>query len=301
MFPSIPNIPIQEIKDDILSANNISLFIKREDLIHPEISGNKWRKLKYNVIEYFKKGHNCIVTFGGAFSNHISATAAVGALLGVSTIGIIRGDEVDNPTLKKAKQNGMKLCFVSREEYRLKEFGRTVQELLCKLDKPFLIPEGGANGFGLLGCLEITNNLEFDIVACACGTGNTISGIISSLNSNQQAIGFPALKGAEFLIDEIQQNLNYLNSNNSDWRLELDYHFGGYAKYKPELVEFINAFWVNHSIKLDPIYTGKAMFGLYDQIKSGIIRNKRVLFIHTGGLQGVKGFEERYRINLFEV
>lgn len=300
MFPAIPNIPIQEIKDDILSRNNVKLFVKRDDLIHAEISGNKWRKLKYNVNEYFKGGFNCLVTFGGAFSNHISATAAAGSMLGIPTIGIIRGEEVDNPTLSKAKSNGMKLSFVSREDYKLKEFSEPVKRLVKDLDRPFVIPEGGANSLGLQGCAEITSDLEFDIVTCACGTGSTMSGIISSLKSHQEAIGFPALKGAEFLIEEIESNLKSLDATNSKWTLQLDYHFGGYAKSKPELIEFLNSFWRNHNLKLDPIYTGKAMFGLYDLVKSGAIQNKRILFVHTGGLQGIKGFEERYRINLFE-
>lgn len=300
MFPPIPNIPIQEIKDDILSRNNVKLFVKREDLIHSEISGNKWRKLKYNVNEYFRGDFKCIVTFGGAFSNHIFATAAVGAMLGIPTIGIIRGEEVDNPTLNKAKSNGMKLRFVSRANYKLKELSGPFKNLIKDLDKPFVIPEGGANIFGLQGCTEIISDFEFDVVTCACGTGNTMSGIISSLNSHQKAIGFPALKGAEFLNEEIASNLKSLDAFNSNWMLNFDYHFGGYAKSKPELIEFLNLFWESHNLKLDPIYTGKAMFGLFDLIKSGAIQNKRILFIHTGGLQGIKGFEERYRINLFE-
>jgi len=301
VFPPISNIPIQEIKDEVLSMNNVNLFIQREDLIHPEISGNKWRKLKYNVNVFFDNQCESIVTFGGVFSNHIAATAATGAMLGICTYGIIRGEEMDNPTLNRAKENGMHFCFVPRDEYKLKENGKTAKAFIGSLSKPYVIPEGGANLEGLLGCSEILQeSIEFDTLYIACGTGNTISGIVSSLKFNQKAIGVSALKGAGFLKDDVARNLQLLKSENENWEIELDYHFGGYAKYKTELLEFIQWFWKEHQIKLDPIYTGKAMFALYDAVKSGRLQNQKVLFIHTGGLQGVSGFEKRYRINLFE-
>ena len=301
MFPPISNIPIQEIKDEVLSMNNVTLLIQREDLIHPEISGNKWRKLKYNINEYFDKKCECIVTFGGAFSNHIAATAAAGAMLGIPTYGIIRGEKVENSTLTRAKENGMGFCFVSRDEYKLKEEGESAKIFIKSLSKPYVIPEGGANVEGLLGCSEILNeSIDFDSVFLACGTGNTSSGVISSLKPSQKAIGVSVLKGGGFLNDEIAENLQLLNSKNYNWEVELDFHFGGYAKYKPELLEFIQWFWKVHRIQLDPVYTGKAMFALFEWAKSGRLQNQKVLFIHTGGLQGITGFEKRYRINLFE-
>lgn len=299
MFPPIPNIPIQEIKNELLSKNQVELYIKREDLIHPEISGNKWRKLKYNVNAYFKNGCQSLVTFGGAFSNHIAATAAAGASLNISTFGIIRGEEVENATLNKAKANGMQFCFVSREEYKQKENGAKAKAFINSLNKPFVVPEGGANDYGLKGCQEIIEEEKFDIVSCACGTGNTLSGIVSKLNSTQYAIGFPVLKGGDFLIQEVNSNLRKLGLSNENWELNLNYHFGGYAKYKSELLTFIQQFWEGYQIKLDPIYTGKALFGLLDLVEKGKITNKRILFIHTGGLQGIEGFEKRYKVKLF--
>ncbi len=300
MFPSLPNIPIQEIKSELFTKNKIQLFIKREDLIHPEISGNKWRKLKYNINEYYEKGCQCIVTFGGAYSNHIAATSAAGKMLGIPTFGIIRGEEVENETLKKAAENGMKFCFVSREEYKLKEQGEVASKFIQSLDMPFVIPEGGANLNGLKGCGEILQGVDFDTVVSACGTGNTISGIISSLKKSQKAIGIPVLKGADFLVDDVQRNLRELNSDNTNWELKLDYHFGGYAKYKVDLIDFIKKFYQDFQIKLDPVYTGKAMFALFDLIRKGEIQNQKVFFVHTGGIQGVKGFEERYKLKIFE-
>lgn len=300
MFPSLPNIPIQEIKSELFTKNKIQLFIKREDLIHPEISGNKWRKLKYNINEYYAKGCQCIVTFGGAYSNHIAATSAAGKILGIPTFGVIRGEEVENETLKKAAENGMKFCFVSREEYKIKEQGDVAANFIQSLDKPFVIPEGGANLNGLRGCSEILEDVDFDTVVLACGTGNTISGIISSLKKNQKALGIPVLKGADFLIDDVHRNLRELNSDNTNWELKLDYHFGGYAKYKVDLIDFIKKFYQDFQIKLDPVYTGKAMFALFDLIRKGEIQNQKVIFIHTGGIQGVKGFEERYKLKIFE-
>ncbi|MBI34631.1 MAG: 1-aminocyclopropane-1-carboxylate deaminase [Flavobacteriales bacterium] len=299
MFPTLPKIPIQEIINDFLLANKVQLYVQREDLIHPEISGNKWRKLKYNVNDYYLKNCESIATFGGAYSNHISAISAVGKLLNIPTYGIIRGEEVNNSTLTKAKENGMILHFVSREAYKEKHKSEEAVSLISTLKRPYLIPEGGSNLLGLKGCQEIIQSFDFDTVVCACGTGSTISGVISSLRENQTAIGFSVLKGGDFLKNEIKSNLKLLHCRNNNWDLNTDFHFGGYAKYKPELVKFISDFWRLNSIKLDPVYTGKAMYGVFKLIESGAFKNKKVLFIHTGGLQGVKGFEDRYGELLF--
>ncbi len=300
MFPVLPNIPIQEIKDDFLQKYKVQLYIQREDLIHPEVSGNKWRKLKYNVNEYFKQECQNIVTFGGAFSNHIAATASIGKILNISTHGIIRGEYVVNSTLQAAVKNGMKLHFTSREDYKKKENSQFVGNLLDTLKNPHIIPEGGSNLLGLKGCQEIIQDADFDLVICACGTGSTLSGIISSLQINQFAIGISVLKGGVFLEEEIKRNLELLKSDNQNWKLETNFHLGGYAKYKPALLDFINTFWEKHSIKLDPVYTGKAMFGLYKMIDSGELSSKKIRFIHTGGLQGIEGFENRYDLKFFQ-
>tara|TARA_B100000809_G_scaffold34084_1_gene29897 strand:+ start:5597 stop:6484 length:888 start_codon:yes stop_codon:yes gene_type:complete len=287
------NIPLQKIEANFLTKKNVAFFILREDLIHPTISGNKWRKLKYNIVEAKEKGFDTIITFGGAFSNHIAATAAAGKIFGLKTIGIIRGEEVSNATLDLAIENGMKLQFVSREEYKKKD--------ASLFPNCYVIPEGGSNTLAVKGCSEIVNSItiDYDIICCACGTGGTIAGIISS--TNKEVLGFPALKGGEFLIEDIQELLSKYNSEEkySNWKLITDYHFGGYAKLKPDLIEFIRKFNVKHNILLDFIYTGKMFFGLYDLIKNtNQLDNKTIIVVHTGGIQSNKGFEERFGITL---
>ncbi|MDB4533781.1 pyridoxal-phosphate dependent enzyme [Vicingaceae bacterium] len=285
------NIPLQKIEADFLLQKNVELFILREDLIHPQISGNKWRKIKYNIVEAKEKDFDTLLTFGGAFSNHIAATAAAGNKFGLKTIGIIRGEEVKNPTLYLAKENGMELKFVSREEYRVKD--------ASKYPDCYVVPEGGSNALAVKGCSEIVENItvDYDVICCACGTGGTIAGIISS--TDKQVLGFPALKGGQFLIEDIKKLLieSKVNNNSTNWKLITDYHFGGYAKVKPELIDFVKEFKGEHNILLDFIYTGKMLFGLFDMIKnSNQLDNKKIVVVHTGGIQGNKGFEDRFGI-----
>jgi len=297
------NIPLQKIKAVFLEEKNVELFILREDQIHPTISGNKWRKLKYNVQEAQEKGVETMVTFGGAFSNHIAATAAAGATFGLNTIGIIRGDKVSNPTLNLAEKNGMQLQFVSREEYRLqlKQSLATEAASWDKYPNCYLIPEGGSNALAVKGCAEIVKNIpvDYDVICCAAGTGGTIAGIISS--TNKKVIGFPALKGGGFLVEDIKRLLfmTHPQKEFKNWELITDYHFGGYAKIKPELVAFVQAFKQDYNVVLDFIYTGKMFFGLFDRIKNtNQFDGKRIIVVHTGGIQGNKGFEERFGITL---
>lgn len=304
------NIPLTEIFDSVLESKNTRLFILREDLTHPEISGNKWRKLKYNIQEAKNQNIDTLLTFGGAYSNHIAATAAAGREYGIKTIGVIRGEETLplNATLQLAKDNGMIFKYVSRNQYR--ENNKYEESFLASLKKEFgnyyLVPEGGSNAFAVKGCTEIINNIniDFDVICSACGTGGTLAGIIAS--TNKQVLGFPALKGGDFLKGDITQLLNnYSNHYNSkvendNWNLITDYHFGGYAKVKPELIQFVQEFYQKHSIELDLIYTGKMLYGLFDLIKStSLFKNKTIIVVHTGGLQGNLGFEERLGIHLF--
>jgi 1-aminocyclopropane-1-carboxylate deaminase len=269
----------------------ISLVIKREDLIHPFISGNKFRKLKYNLLQAKAENHTTLLTFGGAYSNHIAAVAYAGKENGFQTIGIIRGDELadkiaSNPTLKFAQECGMQLEFVSREAYRLKTEAAFLEQLEEQYGSFYLVPEGGTNAFAIKGCEEILTNEDtvFDYIGCAIGTGGTISGIINSALSHQKVLGFPALKG-EFLQDEIR---NFVHNDN--WELITDYHFGGYAKVNDELIAFINWFFEQTQIPLDPVYTGKMVFGIFDLItKNYFPENSKILLIHTGGLQGIQG------------
>ena len=281
------------MSNTLFTEKKIEFYILREDLIHSTISGNKWRKLKYNVLEAKAKGFNTILTFGGAYSNHIAATAAAGKEFGLKTIGIIRGDEVKNLTLDLAVENGMELKFVSREVYREKD--------ASQYSNCYVIPEGGSNALAVKGCAEIVDSIDvdFDVICCACGTGGTIAGIISS--TDKKVLGFPALKGGNFLVEDIERLLDDSNvkERTTNWQLITDYHFGGYAKVKPELIDFLRTFKKENNILLDFIYTGKMLFGLYDMIENtNQLNGKKIVVVHTGGIQGNKGFEERFNIVL---
>ncbi|OHT47395.1 1-aminocyclopropane-1-carboxylate deaminase/D-cysteine desulfhydrase [Flavobacterium tructae] len=279
----------QEIQ--IAFPKGITLTIKREDLIHPFVSGNKFRKLKYNLLQAKAEHQETLLTFGGAFSNHIAAVAYAGKEQGFRTIGVIRGEELfdkieENPTLKFAQENGMQFEFVTREEYRDKNEDSFIEKLKDKFGDFYLVPEGGTNELAVKGCEEILTEEDafFDFVCCAVGTGGTISGLINSALPNQKILGFPALKG-DFLTDEIR-----IFAKKDNWDLISDYHFGGYGKVNLELIEFINTFFEETKVPLDPIYTGKMVFGVIDLIhKNYFPEHSRILLIHTGGLQGIEG------------
>lgn len=274
-----------------LENSDYTLYIKREDLLHPYISGNKFRKLHYNLQNAKKENYTTLLTFGGAFSNHILAVAAAGKEQGMKTIGVIRGEELrdkisENPTLQKAQEFGMVFEFVSREVYRNKKEEAFVQKLKVQFGDFYLLPEGGTNDLAVKGCEEVLeeSDAEFDFVCCAVGTGGTISGIINSSKEQQQVLGFPALKG-DFLTEDICKFVTQ-----SNWQLVTDYHFGGYAKVTNELIEFINDFYQKFQVPLDPIYTGKMAFGVLDLIeKKKFPKGSKILMIHTGGLQGIAG------------
>ncbi|WP_299162343.1 pyridoxal-phosphate dependent enzyme [uncultured Tenacibaculum sp.] len=292
----------QEVFLSVLKEKNIELYIKREDEIHPFVSGNKFRKLKYNIEEAKNQQKDTLLTFGGAFSNHIVATAVAGKLSAFKTIGVIRGDELGvdlnktlskNTTLKEAYKSGMQFKFVSRSDYRNKSEKNFIEELRKEFGDFYLVPEGGTNELAVKGCKEILTNKDekFDYICSAIGTGGTIAGLIESAKDYQKIIGFPALKG-DFLQDDIQQLVN----RNDNWSLESDYHFGGYGKYNTELIRFINEFKTATSIPLDPIYTGKMLFGIIEKIKKNEFqKNSKILAIHTGGLQGIAGVNQRLK------
>lgn len=279
---------------DIDLPYSIELYIKREDLLHPYISGNKFRKLKYNVEEALKIEAKMLITFGGAFSNHILATAAAGKEYGIATVGIIRGEEwkdklFENPTLSLAKEFGMEFEFVSRSIYAQKEEVGYLKDIEQRYVGCYILPEGGTNSLAIKGCEEILEPVDsdFDYVCCAVGTGGTITGIINTSKENQKIVGFSALKG-NFLSDVI---CNFVTKKN--WTMNSDYHFGGYGRVTDELIAFLNDFYKSTSIPLDPIYTGKMMFGVLDMIqKRDFLDNSKILLIHTGGLQGIKGINQ---------
>lgn len=265
--------------------------------MHPFVSGNKFRKLKYNLLQAKLENQNTILTFGGAFSNHIAAVAFDGKEQGFKTIGIIRGDELgdkisENPTLQFAQNCGMQFEFVSRETYRTKNETLFLENLKQKFGSFYHIPEGGTNELAVKGCQEILTqaDAEFDYICCSIGTGGTISGIINSSFQHQKILGFPALKG-DFLQNEIR---NF--AQNVNWELITNYHFGGYAKVNKELITFINEFYKENQIPLDPIYTGKMVFGVMDLIQKNYFpENSKILLIHTGGIQGIQGMNNKLK------
>ena len=285
--------------DVVHTKYGITLHLKREDLIHPVVSGNKYRKLKYNIAHALKHKYNTLLTFGGAYSNHVVATAAAGQSVGIRTIGIIRGEELGksisttlqhNPTLAAAHGYGMQLEFISRASYKLREDASFLEELEMRFNNPYILPEGGTNALAVKGCEEILAETDstYDFICCAAGTGGTAAGILNALKPHQKGLVFPALKG-DFLKDSISKWI----SNSPNWEMITNYHFGGYAKCDERLIAFINAFAKANNIKLDPIYTGKMMFGIFDLIESDFFpQNSRILAIHTGGLQGIEGMNK---------
>ena len=292
---NIQHTPIQEIRTSLTQEKGVELYVKREDLNHPDISGNKLRKLQYNLKAAKEQGFHKLLTFGGAFSNHIYATAAAGQLFDFETIGIIRGEEhlPLNPTLDFAQSCGMEIHYMDRTRYRLKNSLIVLNELKKKHGEFYLIPEGGTNDLAIKGCQEILIEEEksFDYYVLSVGTGGTLAGIIQGLTGVKKIIGISSLKG-EFLEVEINSLFRQYNLPEYDnWYVNQEYHFGGYAKTSDELFQFIETMDKEHNLPLDPVYTGKALFGTMDLIKKGDIpRGSKLLFIHTGGLQGRAGF-----------
>ena len=291
MFIALNQVKNQIIPLEAFSISNFNLVIKREDQLHPDISGNKFRKLKYNIFEAKRLKKSTLLTFGGAYSNHIAAVAATGKEYGFKTIGIIRGEELidkvaDNPTLSFAKKCGMLFYFISREEYRKKDDLIFFENLKSIYGDFYLLPEGGTNDLAVNGCAEILTKKDtsFDYVCSPVGTGGTIAGLIKSSNPLQTVLGFSALKGT-FQASDIKKFTKKTN-----YRILDDYCLGGYAKVTTELIEFMNDFKNKTTVSLDPIYTGKMIFGIFDLINKGYFKeNSTILAIHTGGLQGIEG------------
>ncbi len=293
------SVPLQQIQDPLIADFGVTLFIKREDLIHPQISGNKWWKLKYNLIKAKELKYDTLLTFGGAYSNHILATAFAGKEYGFKTIGIIRGEEHSelNDTLKLATKYGMQLSYIDRTRYREKDHLQFIDQLKEKFGSFYLLPEGGSNELAVKGCMEIMEdvNLEYDYICCACGTGATLAGLILGVPISKKIIGFSSLKGGQFLEKKIEKYLDIFDRKTNfeikkNWEVNPDYHFGGYAKTTKEFFDFIHSFTDRTNIPLDYIYTGKMMFGIYRLIANRFFKKgDRIIVIHTGGLQGNAG------------
>ena len=283
MFNQIAQtIPYQQI-----TVEGFEISIKRLDLVHPHISGNKFFKLKYNLLAAQQQGYKKLLTFGGAYSNHIAATAYAAQLFDFESLGIIRGEELAskplNLTLNTAQQFGMQLQFVMRETYRQKQSPAYLAQLQQDYPEYYVIPEGGTNPLAIQGCTEILSDADrqnYALICCAVGTGGTIAGLIEASHSQQQVLGFFALKG-DFLCREIQQLTEKRN-----WQITDQYCCGGYAKTTPELLQFIRTFEQQYNIPLEQIYTGKMLLGLIDLIQQGTFpKDHRILVIHSGGLQ----------------
>lgn len=293
LFQSIDSLD-QKLRVDDFFQSNSTLILRREDQLHKTVSGNKFRKLKYNLLEANNLGYKSLLSFGGAYSNHIAALAALGRESGLNTIGIIRGEEIsakiaENPTLRFAREQGMNLYFVTREAYGRKLEDDFINSLMEKFGDFYLIPEGGTNALAVKGCEEILNktDADFDYICIPVGTGGTISGLINASDKKQIVLGFSALKGT------FQKEIIKSYSSKTNYRLTDAYCFGGYAKIDSQLVRFINEFNKISGILLDPVYTGKMMFGIFDLLKKGYFKeNSRILAVHTGGLQGISGMNQ---------
>ncbi|MBT1704231.1 1-aminocyclopropane-1-carboxylate deaminase/D-cysteine desulfhydrase [Chryseosolibacter indicus] len=285
---------IQEIEEDLFREAGVRLLIKREDLNHPYISGNKWWKLKYNLEKALASSHKTVLTFGGAFSNHIYATAAACDEVQLKSIGIIRGERVEplNNTLQFATNKGMDLHFVSRSEYRNKNDKHFIDYLHSHYGNFHLVPEGGSNLDAVKGCKEFTEqellNLAYDYIVLPVGTGGTAAGILCGLDHKKQLIGISVLKDGEFLNGEVLSMAEAFSGKKyKNFQLLTAYDHGGYAKVNRELIDFIRAMKAKHGLPLDPIYTGKMMWAIYKEIADGKFeKGSTLLAIHTGGLQG---------------
>ncbi|WP_246278008.1 1-aminocyclopropane-1-carboxylate deaminase/D-cysteine desulfhydrase [Phytohabitans rumicis] len=277
-----------ELSDDRLAPYGVRLYLKRDDLIHPEIPGNKWRKLKYNLAHAQAAGHGTLLTFGGAYSNHIQAVAAAGHYFGFSTIGIIRGEEhlPLNPVLAYAADRGMRLVYLDRTTYRAKHDPDLVEGLRREFGDYYLLPEGGSNALALRGCAELPAEIPFafDAICCASGTGGTLAGIALGLGEGQRAMGFSALKGGGFLADDVRRLQEGYGRVTDNWSIEAGYHFGGFARRDAELDDFISDFAERHSMVLEWVYVAKMMYGIVDLVHSGrFAPGTVVVAVVTGG------------------
>ncbi len=286
--------PVQQINHPLFAERGLSVFIKRDDLIHPLISGNKWRKLKYVLQKARAQQKQHLITFGGSYSNHLLATAAAAALFGFKSTGIVRGEPVDNPHLFLCRLHGMKLIFTDRERYRNKM--QLFDTYFGNDNDAFFIDEGGASAEAAQGCSELINELDevFDHIFCACGTGTTAAGIINGIDQHQLPTcfnGIPVFKNGGFIAAEIEKYL----IKKHDYQLHTAYHFGGYAKTSAQLIKFIEEFIPLTGIMIEPVYTGKMLYAIFDLIKNNYFSSgSKILAIHTGGILGLLGYQNQF-------
>jgi 1-aminocyclopropane-1-carboxylate deaminase len=283
--------PLREVRDERLARHGVRVWLKRDDLIHPEIVGNKFRKLRLNLRDAAERGHRTLLTFGGAYSNHLRAVAAAGRLLGFETIGVVRGEELAerplNASLARAAADGMRLHFVDRATYRRKNEAAVLDGLARRFARFHPLPEGGSNALAAAGCVPLGRELRglADVVALACGTGGTLAGLAAGLDpERQRAIGFPVLKGGAFLADEVERLQDEaFGGPRGRWELECGFHAGGYARTDAPLREFTADFARRHAIAPDPVYVAKMLHGVWTLTEEGAFPpGTRIAAVVTG-------------------
>jgi 1-aminocyclopropane-1-carboxylate deaminase/D-cysteine desulfhydrase-like pyridoxal-dependent ACC family enzyme len=290
--------PLVRLRSGAADRAGVGLYLKRDDLIHPQISGNKWRKLKYNLLEAHRRGHRTLLTFGGAYSNHLYAVAAAGREFGFHTVGMVRGEETLplNPTLAFAWSCGMTVAYVPREQYRHKTDAGWLESLRERYGDFYLLPEGGSNALAVRGVAELVGEIDlpWTYLCCPCGTGGTLAGLVAGAAGRGKVVGFSALRGGGFLRQEVGQLLGAYEdltaqpvTTHANWGVQTDYHFGGYARVQPVLLDFIRRFEGENGIAIEQVYTAKMLYGIEDQLNGGYFtRGTAVVALHTGGLQG---------------
>jgi 1-aminocyclopropane-1-carboxylate deaminase len=295
--------PVTSLNSKLFDRKGVEVFVKREDQNHPTVSGNKFWKLKYNIGAALASPHKTLLTFGGAYSNHLYATAAACDLVGLKSVGIVRGERVEplNSTLSFCEQHHMRLHFVSREAYRSKNQQYFTDQLAGIFGEFFLVPEGGSNDYALKGVHEFAashlDNISFDYLVLPVGTGCTMAGLVAGLSQKRHVVGIPVLKNGGFLSNEIAGFLSkFSREDYGKWTLLTSYHHGGYAKATPELSRFIVEMRAEHNLPLDHVYTGKALWALVEEVKRDFFpRGSTILFLHTGGLQSAAPAPEEIR------
>lgn len=297
-----PATPLQAIHHPFLKKYRVELFIKREDLVHPLISGNKWYKLKYNLVEARRQGFSRILSFGGAYSNHLHALAWAGHEFGFETIGVIRGElqETLNPTLSDASRWGMRLQPVTRGDYRRRHDREFIEALRTAYHPCYVVPEGGANSLALQGCAEIIASIDrqleaYDYLCVPCGTGATLAGMSLAAGAGVRLLGFSALKGYTQFESDVGALIAASGSPDPDnWQILDGFHCGGFGKLTGELVRFMLDWKRQTGVELEPVYTGKMLLGLFELLEGGFFRaGSRIVVVHTGGLQGLRGMQAR--------
>jgi 1-aminocyclopropane-1-carboxylate deaminase len=298
---------LQSIDSDLLSQRSVSLQVLRLDSLYPQWSGNKYFKLKNNIEQAKTRGFTQLLSFGGAFSNHIHALALAGKVQGLTTIGMIRGEAHSplNTTLQDAVNAGMQLHYLSRADYRRSNDADFLAQLQRDFPNAFIIPEGGSNRWGVEGCKDIVSHIQhhcgdqFDVIAVPCGTAATLAGI-SAAAEGKQLWGFAVLKNAGYLKQEVQRFHAEIGfSGPQNWTLFDQYHCGGYAKLNQQLIAFMDDFYAANAIALEPVYTAKMFYGLFQLLAHSPERFRpveagkkfRIVAIHTGGLQGLRGMQ----------